>query len=324
MGLIISKIFSVLVIIGIGYFANKINILPSEIEPHLNRMLFDIIIPGMLFTTITTREIDPELYHMTLITVLFTIVFIIFFLTVGAFLVKLLYRNDHKIEPGVHMVCFASFNTALIGFPIVNSLFGPDALFLLVLINLVYTIYTFVAMPIIMNFGLPKDPEAQSMTFGQKFMKAIKPILTIAPICVFIATGMLFMGLRFPAPIEECFSYIGSASTVISMLIVGIQLGRSNIREVFKKYKETLFFGIRVIVMPVICFFVISNLPLPTMVKVAFIFTASLPTGVTPAPLASANGHDPSPAAEGIVITCIISMLAMTVTAMVLSGYFHL
>ena len=324
MGLIISKIFSVLVIIGIGYFANKINVLPSELEPHLNRLLFDIIIPGMLFTTITTREIDPELYHMTFITVLFTLVFIAFFAIVGALLVKILYRNDHSIEPGVHTVCFASFNTALIGFPIVNSLFGADALFLLVLINLVYTIYTFVLMPIIMNVGLPKDPQAQNMSFGQKVFKAIKPILTIAPICVFIATAMLFMGLRFPAPIEECFSYIGSASTVISMLIVGIQLGRSNIREVFKKYKETLFFSIRVVVMPVICFLIITHLPLPAMVKIAFIFTASLPTGVTPAPLASANGHDPSPAAEGIVITCIISMLAMTVTAMALTGYFNL
>ena len=322
MGLILGKIFSVLVIIGIGYGANKINVLPLEIEPHLNKMLFTIIIPGMLFSTITTKELDPELSDMTLTTLICGVFMYLVFIIVGLILVKLIYRNDPGIEPGVYVCSFSSFNTALIGFPIINSLFGSDALFLLVIINLIMTIYVFVFMPMVMNMGKPKDPNAPKLGpvgFVKLFFKSL---WSPSPVCVFLATGMLFLGLRFPAPIEECMTYIGNASTVISMLIVGIQLGRSDIREVFKKYKETLYFGIKVILMPVVAFFLINPLPIPVEVKIALLFTSTLPCGVTPAPLASSNGHDPTPAAEGIVITCIISLVTMTIGAVFMSQYY--
>ena len=324
MGLILGKIFSVLVIIGIGYGANKINVLPSEIEPHLNKMLFTIIIPGMLFSTITTKELDPELSDMTLTTLLYGVVMYLVFIVVGLILVKILFRNTPEIEPGVYVCSFSSFNTALIGFPIINSLFGSDALFLLVIINLIMTIYVFVFMPMVMNMGKPRDPNAPILTPWGFVKLFFKSLWSPSPVCVFIATGMLFMGLRFPGPIEECMTYIGNASTVISMLIVGIQLGRSNIREVFKKYKEVIYYAIKVILMPVICFFIINPLPIPTEVKVALLFTSTLPSGVTPAPLASSHGHDPAPAAEGIVITCIISLATMSLGALFLSGYYHL
>ena len=327
MGLILSKIFSVLVIIGVGYVANKIGVLPTEVEPYLTKLLFSIIIPGMLFSTITTKELDPELSQMTMATLLWTTVVFCIFIIIGFIVFRILYRNqlhDEGMEPGVYVASFSSFNTALIGFPIINSLFGSDALFLLVIINVVMTIFVFVFMPMIMNIGMNKDPNAPKLTPWGFIKLFFKSLWSPSPVCVFLATGMLFLGLRFPAPIEECMTYIGSGSTALSMLIVGIQLGRSNIRQIFKKYKETFYFSIKVILMPVLSFFFVNALPISNEVKVALLFTTTLPCGVTPAPLASSNGHDPTPAAEGIVITCLISMVTMSLGAMFLTAYYHL
>ena len=153
------------------------------------------------------------------------------------------------------------------------------------------------------------------------FLNSFKNINSIAAA---ISIIMLFMGLKLPSVIFDCVEMIGDSTTPFSMLIVGMQLGECDFKEVLKNRKLLGISFLKMLLLPVLTFFMVNWLPFSPEVKVCLIFAAAFPVAVATVPVTSEQNRDSLITAEMVAITTLISLAVIPAAATFLLGYYGL
>ena len=135
---------------------------------------------------------------------------------------------------------------------------------------------------------------------------------------------MLFAGLKLPTVIFDCVDMIGEATTPLSMLIVGMQLGECDFGEVLKNRKLLGISFLKMLLLPVLTFLMVNWLPFDVSVKACLIFAASFPVAVAVVPIASEQNRDSLVTAEMVAITTLISLAVIPAVATFLLEYYGL
>ncbi len=316
MELVFGKILSIFLIIGIGFVANKADILPMAANRYLVALLLRVTCPCMIVASITSNELCEDTLSLSLQ----TLVGGILFFAVSALLGWVLSAKLIKVEPaensGIYTFAFGSINSGFIGFPITLAIFGSGILYLMVIHNVVLNLYLYTFGIMLVNLGA----SGGRLDF-RGFLNSFKNINAIAAI---FSIFMLFAGLKLPAVIFDCVDMIGDATTPLSMLIVGMQLGECDFKEVLKNRKLLGISFLKMLLLPVLTFFMVNWLPFSPEVKVCLIFAASFPVAVATVPVTSEQNRDSLIAAEMVAITTLISLAVIPAAATFLLGYYGL
>ena len=220
-------------------------------------------------------------------------------------------------DTGVFIFLFASLSNGFMGIPITMALFDNDVLYLMILHSTVLAIYLYaVGLPIV-HVGTER-----SRGFSRHTLFII--LKNPATICAIVALTMLFAGLKFPTVIFDSVEMVGNFTTPLSMLIVGLQLGDSNLKRVVKNKNLLALSVIRTISLPVLTFLMINWLPIDVNIKVCLIFGAVFPAAVGTVAVSGSEGENALVAAEGVVLTTLISLFVIPLTAALLIGYYGL
>ena len=316
MSLILGKILSIFLIIGIGFAANKAGIMPMSSNKYLVGLLIKVTCPCMIISSITSNELHDDTLSLSLQTLFGAAVFFVIYAILGWIVSAKLVKVDPAENIGVYTFSFGSVNSGFIGFPITLALFGSGLLYLMVIQNVVLGLYLYTFGIMLVNIG----------TSGGKpdfkgFVNSFKNINTIASV---VSIVMLFMGLKLPSIIFDCVDMIGGATTPLSMLIVGMQLGDCDFRELIKNRKLIGISFIKMLLLPVLTFLMVNWLPFAADVKICLIFAAAFPSAVVTVPLASEQNRDPIIAAEMVAITTLLSIAVIPAAAAFLMWYYGL
>lgn len=303
-------------IIAVGFAANKADIMPMAANKYLVRLLIRVTCPCMIVASITSNELREDTLSLSLQTLIGAVIFF----TVSALLGWVLSAKLIKVEPssnvGVYTYAFGSINSGFIGFPITLAIFGSGILYLMVIHNVVLNLYLYTFGIMLVNLGA----SGGRLDF-RGLLNSFKNINAIAAI---FSIFMLFAGLKLPAVIFDCVDMIGDATTPLSMLIVGMQLGDCDFREVLKNRKLLCISLLKMLLLPVLTFFMVNWLPFAAEVKVCLIFAASFPVAVAVVPVTSEQNRDSLIAAEMVAITTLFSLAVIPAVATFLLGYYGL
>ena len=313
MGVIVSNIVGVFIMMGVGFLANKIGVLPEKANDYLSPLLIKITAPCMVFTTIASKEIEEGMWGL----VVSGLALGLGYFAIFAFLAWVLCVKIMKIPPedncGVYMMLFTSINNGFIGLPITLAIIGEDMMFCMVFFQISLLIYLYGPGPIQIRYG------DKINGLGAGLSKAILNPATVAAI---IGLALMFTETRLPEFIFKPIDAIGDATTPISMLIIGIQLGSSNFRKIFANKRLTIESLVKMIIAPVITFLLVNWLPVMTELKVIMVFGAAFPSAVATTPLAAMEGKDPQLAAEGIALTTLMSLVTIPLAASFLTAFY--
>ena len=316
MSLILGKILSIFLIIGIGFAANKAGIMPMSSNKYLVGLLIKVTCPCMIISSITSNELHDDTLSLSLQTLFGAAVFFVIYAILGWIVSAKLVKVDPAENIGVYTFSFGSVNSGFIGFPITLALFGSGLLYLMVIQNVVLDLYRYTFGIRLVNIG----------TSGGKpdfkgFVNSFKNINTIASV---VSIVMLFMGLKLPSIIFDCVDMIGGATTPLSMLIVGMQLGDCDFRELIKNRKLIGISFIKMLLLPVLTFLMVNWLPFAADVKICLIFAAAFPSAVVTVAIASEQNRDSIIAAEMVAITTLLSIAVIPAAAAFLMWYYGL
>ena len=316
MSLILGKILSIFLIIGIGFAANKAGIMPMSSNKYRVGLLIKVTCPCMIISSITSNELHDDTLSLSLQTLFGAAVFFVIYAILGWIVSAKLVTVDPAENLGVYTFSFGSVNSGFIGFPITLALFGSGLLYLMVIQNVVLGLYLYTFGIMLVNIG----------TSGGKpdfkgFVNSFKNINTIASV---VSIVMLFMGLKLPSIIFDCVDMIGGATTPLSMLIVGMQLGDCDFRELIKNRKLIGISFIKMLLLPVLTFLMVNWLPFAADVKICLIFAAAFPSAVVTVAIASEQNRDSIIAAEMVAITTLLSIAVIPAAAAFLMWYYGL
>ena len=316
MELVFGKILSIFLITGIGFVANKADIMPMAANKYLVDLLIRVTCPCMIIASITSNDLREDTLSLSLQTLAGAVVFFTVSALVGWVLSAKIVKVDPAENVGVYTFAFGSINSGFIGFPITLAIFGSGILYLMVIHNVVLSLYLYTFGIMLVNIGASGGhPDFKG------FLKSFTNINAIAAV---VSIAMLFAGLKLPTVIFDCVDMIGEATTPLSMLIVGMQLGECDFGEVLKNRKLLGISFLKMLLLPVLTFLMVNWLPFDVSVKACLIFAASFPVAVAVVPIASEQNRDSLVTAEMVAITTLISLAVIPAVATFLLEYYGL
>lgn len=333
MELIVGKVLAIFLLMAAGFGVGRLKVLPEGSNATLNVLLIKVVTPCMILSSITSKELTDDTLSMTLQTFAGSVVFFAIAGVLGYFFAKHMLRVSPSSNIGVYTFAFASINTGFMGFPVTLALFGQDIFYLMVMQNVILTVYLYSAGPLMLRLGCESDeilPAGTADTVkttgtagsGSALKSFFMSFWNPNAVASVISLVMLFAGLHLPKLIFEPVQTLGDATIPLSMLLVGIQLSESNISGLIKNGKILAFSLVKMLLLPVLTFLAVNWLPLAVSVKVCLIFAAVFPVAVVVAPVTAMENKNSLAAAELIAITTLLSVGTIPLFATLLTQFY--
>ena len=309
---VLSKVLMIFAMIALGFVANKIRVLPDEANKYLTDVLILITTPCMIISSMAGRELDAETGTETVMVLVGSVLFFVLGALVALLLAKGL-KKTKKEDAGVMMVGMVAVNSAFMGFPVTKATFGDHIFFLMVVQNIILNIYLYSLAVIQMHYG---DKKEGSMA------ARMKSVLNPCVIAVIIGSIILVAGIKLPGPVSEFLETMGDATVPLSMLVVGIQLGQSNLSKVIKNRDIIYVSLINVLLMPMLTFLAVNWLPIPSTVKITLVFAAAFPCAVASVGVATKENRNAGLMAEAVALSTVMSLVSLPLIAALLQGVY--
>lgn len=309
MFIIFTRVFSVFLLIFIGFFACKKNILPEESTKYLINLMLYITAPCMAASSIYTKELSKEVVNATVqVIVGATVYFAI--CTVIAFIAVKFLKFKPKREWGLYIAAICCINSGFMGFPVTKAIFGDDIFYLMVMHNIISCGYIYGITPVLLDMGRENQGGRLSL---------LKSIINPCTIGIVVGVVMLLMEIQPPEELGEVIISLSDATIPISMIIVGIQLAGSDFKNMLKDKYINIINVISMLIIPLLTFFIVNQLDmLEPNVKLILTFASVFPTAVAPAAIAEQRGVPAGKLAEIVSVTTATSLIIIPIMAVIL------
>lgn len=308
--IIFVKILSVFGITFIGYGANKIKWLPIESTKYLSLILVNIASPCLVVYSMSRQVLTED----TFASVTQSAGLMLLAMTVTA-LISIAVVKWMKVpqsDRGVYRLLLTFTNNGFMGYPLSLAIFGEDGLFLMIIVNAVFMIYLYSVGVIILIYDKDGKIDLKS---------AMKSIVSIPFLTSVIGLLMFFLGIHLPSLVENFLKTIGDMTIPLSMIIIGIQLAESRIRDVLTNKHLYMIMILKLSVLPAFLFGIFVWLPLNTLVLCIVIFAMTLPSAAVIPVLSDIYGTNTKIASQGVFLTTMLSMISIPICALLLTLY---
>ena len=296
-------ILGLLTLIGFTFF--KLKWLGPEVKQGLQKLVFNLTLPLMIFTTISGFQFSGELLGNGLTVFLLAYPFLFLQYGLGWATAKVFRLPLNK--ESVHVLHTTFGNVVFLGYPLIDALF-PDtpALFYA-------AIYHIAQMTIIYTYGIYRLDSRHSTNLFSNLKKLINPN-TMA----FVA-GFLFMvfNLSLPTAVNQTFSGVGSSTLYLSMIYIGMLVAgfKPKLRD-FRADVLLLNFN-KLLIAPFLVFFIlvflirVAGLSLSFPALGAIVLQTAMPCMAILVILAKTYGADENSAMVNVFTTTIISLITL-------------
>ena len=292
---LIKTLLTFFLLVLFGFFIKKVNLVSDKTVDELSDVLLKIILPSSIIASGFEGK-NSDIKSVWLSLVIISICYVFFF--VFSFIVfRGIIKDKVKRNLAINMSVFA--NTGFIGFPLVNAIFGSGGMIYAVVYNLLYNIFMYTIG--IRLFGDEK---------GRKLdIKAI--ILNPLTIASLFALVLFFLPLDGGGVVEDFLSTIGGMSGPLSMMLVGSWLIGVDLKSVLKKPLCYLVSLMRLLILPLFVFFVLTFLGTDEIMKNTITLVSAIPVGTLNVIFAKKYGGDAVFANETMIQTLVFSVVTI-------------
>lgn len=288
-----------LILISAGFLIRKIKLIDASARNALSTVLIYVIMPANIFNSFLQDDTGVSLYgNMGILLLISFLVQLVVYHLGSRF-----YRNeDPKRSP---VFCYGLLNAgmAFVGLPVVENLYASLGTLYASVYMIPYrlTIWT-------LGIALFRKDERTDLK---------KQLLHPCVIAVLLGLLCMLMNVQIPDILLNPVRYLGRCTTGISMLVIGSILADSDLKRVFSK--DTLSFSlVRLIVLPLILFSILSLFRADTMLKGTVVLLNGMPAASTTAILAQRYHADHDLGARVVACTTILSMVTIPLLGLLL------
>lgn len=299
--LVFNKIISLFLIILIGVYGTRKNIINEEVNRGLRRILLEITLPLLVINSFTF-DFSEGMSRNVLSSFIYSIVFMAIGGIISYILLIPMKSEKRKI---LHFANVFS-NCGFIGFPIINSLYGAEGVVYTSIFNMVFTI-------VLWTYGI--------MIFSDKISREnIKKVLVNqAIIAVYVGIPMMIVNIKLPLAILDTTKIVGDMTAPISMIIVGSILSKVNIKDAFKEI--SVYYGslIKLVLIPLILIGIKVVLKDNSNIINTIIIIQAMPAAAMTSILAADFNKEKEYSAIVVFITTLLSIVTIPIIARIIS-----
>jgi hypothetical protein len=294
----ITVMITLFAIVVVGFVAGKLDYMGGTFDKRLSKVVIDITCPALILSSAMTGELPDRQYILPLL--LISVITYVVLTGIAYLLPRYLTRRQE--DQGVIGFALIFGNVGFMGYPVVASIFGHEAVFYAAVLNVVNTFAVFTIGTMLIT--------GKSEVEGHKFQKKV---LYSTPMLAAYVT-MLIVALRIdniPAFISQPLTMIGNITVPAALLIVGSSMSQLSPRAMLGNgtvYVTTLF---RLAILPIAIHFLCRALGFSEFVVNINTIVIAMPVATYGTILCLRHGKDTTFITEVTFITTLISMLTI-------------
>ena len=293
-------------IVIVGYVAGRLGYMGGEFDKRLSSLVINITCPALILSSAMTGELPDR----RLILPLLGISIITYIILTGVVFWLPRYLTKQKADEGIVGFALMFGNVGFMGYPVVASIFGHQAVFYAAVLNVVNTLAVFTVGTILI-VGDVGD--------GKRFQK--KVLYSTPMLSAYLAMLIVALGIgNIPSLISQPLTMIGNITVPAALLIIGSSMSQLSLRTMLGNrtvYATTLF---RLILIPLGFYYLFSALGFdPYVVNINTVVIA-MPVATYGTILCLKYGRETTLITEVTLITTLLSMLTIPLLTLLFSN----
>lgn len=293
-------------IVVVGYIAGKLGYMGGTFDKKLSKVVIDITCPALILSSAMTGELPDRRYILPLL----GISVLTYVLLTGVALLLPRFLTKKKDDEGVIGFAMMFGNVGFMGYPIVASIFGHEAVFYAAVLNVVntFTVFTVGTMLIV---GKNQESTVEEKEMSQK--KMLRKVLYSTPMLSAYLT-MLIVALEIkdiPEFISQPLTMIGNITVPAALLIIGSSMSQLPLRALLGNgtiYTTTLM---RLAILPIGIHYLMTLLGFSSFVVGINTVVIAMPVATYGTILCLRHGKDTTLITEVTFITTLLAMISI-------------
>jgi predicted permease len=298
-----------------GYLTAKAGWVNKETKPLLARLVMLVALPPYMLYNISSLMKREELVHFGY-GILVPAVSVGLTFGIALLLVKIF--KVSRVRQGVFCSGFVNSSTIFMGIPVNLALFGEASVPFVLLYYFINALffwtvsnYMIAASGSVDNGAAPKTGILSRQTLKQVF----------SPPTLGMAAGVMLvlLDVQLPVFIKDSARYLGSMTTPLALMIVGITLQEVRISSIRLSRDLLLVLLGRFVISPLSIVLICLFIPLPNLMRNVFIIQAALPAMVNLSLLAAYYRSDAEFATVSVSASTLCSIVTIPVLMLIMS-----
>jgi hypothetical protein len=286
------------VIVVVGYAAGKMKYMGGDFDKKLSALVINWTCPALILSSSMTGELPDRRFILPLLGIS-ALTYVV--LTAAAWLFSRLLAKQVS-DRGVLAFAMVFGNVGFMGYPVVASIFGHQAVFYAAVLNVVNTFAVFTIGTMMITGGEGSDRER----FNKKVLYST-PMLSAYLSMLIVAFGID----QIPEYVSEPLTMIGNITVPGALLIIGSSMSQLPLRALLGTpvvYATTL---LRLALLPLGVHFLCRTLGFDPFVTNINTVVIAMPVATYGTILCLKYGRDTTLIAELTFITTLLSMLTI-------------
>lgn len=302
--LLLQQMIVLFVLMLIGYYVSHKGYISDATFKQLSWLVVYVACPAMVISgSVNSGKMmeGRELFAtLGLTVVIYTVLILIGLITP-------LLLGVPKEDRGVYKVMMIFSNIGFMGFPLIGSLYGTEALLYAALFQIPFNvlIYTYGILVLKKN---TEDNEKLDL----------KKILNIGVICCIISIVIALFQIETPAFVKTIVSNLSNLTAPLSMMVIGASLTKIKFKDLFTDIRLLIFCGLKLLVIPILLLLVLRQFIDSEMVLGVCMVILSTPVASMTAMLAQQYDGNYALASKGVAVSTILSVVTMPLVSMIL------
>ena len=297
---IVTSITTLGLAMVIGFISVKTGYLDIKIKDAISKVIIRITLPLLMITSLTKLTLDAQKAFNSVITVIASIAIVGIMYLGGRITAHFLKLDDAKRRTHI---CISTFgNVVFIAYPLIQALLGDEGLLYAALFAFANDLWLWTAGVYTLSGGTDKNASIWAN---------LKKLITPSTIGFMISLVMLITGLRFTGIVKDVLTNVGSLTTYLSMLFIGMTLAMVDFKGILKRVSLYVLIAVKMLIIPAILVFIFKYIPIDETVKTVLILQAAIPTSTVVVILTTDYGADTIYGAEGVFLSTLISLATL-------------
>ena len=278
----------------VGYIMSKSGKLPENSSKILSTVLVYICNPALSFAT-QAKNVTIENFVNQGKTILVGAIVLGVGFVVALVLAKFFAKNE--FEKGVYVYSFTISNLGYMGYPMVEAVFGSEALFHMMMFVLPMNVFIYT-----------KGISMLSPQAGKGF----KGFIT-NPSIVGLFAGIIvgLSGITLPKIVTNITTSASNCMAPLAMMMTGAIIASKPLKELVKGVRPYLASLIRLIVIPIVALFIMVALKVPSYITTVAVATLAMPLGLNTVVFPEAYGGDGRPGARLAFVSHTLAIITI-------------
>ena len=288
-----------------GFVAHKLGYLDEKLDGRITTLVLDIALPCMIIASVSSVSTPLGLT---------TILQLLGFSTLGYLLVLVLALIVPRLmgapaeTRGVYSFMVMFGNVGFIGFPVISTIYGSEAVVYAAIANIPWHILVF-SLGVVLVRGQADSPRELAVSCAKR-------LRTPVVLACFVLLALVLAGVTGLGVLGDGLEVVGDLTTPAALLVTGSTIARYRPHEMLSNWRAYVVSACRLVAVPALLWLIVGPLISSDLVRGVIIVGQAMPMATNGTLFCLQYNVDAKPMLQGTFISIIASAVTIPFVVM--------